>query len=389
MEKLYDHQQKLVDEMPRRHVLAHEVGTGKTTTSLAMAHKAGYRTLVICPKALKEHWVRKARQYKVDVSVYSKEEFKKHVKDIEKFETVIVDEAHWFFGMKSQLNKSLKWYLHTHKPEYVWFLTGTAYRSTPWDIYVMCILLGKQILYPVFRNQFFYERRFGPRVVPVIKEGIEEELNAIVKEVGSIVLMSDCADVPEQTYSEEYLTLTKEQKKAISELEDITPIGRYSKEHQICGGTLKDSGKRYDTPKVERVKELVAENKHVIVVCRYNEELDMLEEELSSERKVFVIRGDVKNKDEVIQNLSKEDPWVLLVNAKCSEGWEVPWCPLMVFYSYDFELKNYIQMMGRIQRMGHLKKNVYHSLIIADSVDEGVYDSMMKKEDFHIAIYTP
>ncbi len=71
----------------------------------------------------------------------------------------------------------------------------------------------------------------------------------------------------------------------------------------------------------------------------------------------------------------------------CSEGYELPTFPLMVFYSYDFSLKNYIQMLGRIQRINAIKKNVYLSLVVKDSIDSDVFTSLKKKEDFDIAIY--
>lgn len=393
MRKLFKHQSDIVRLMPKRHVLSWSVGTGKTTAALALAYYANVeRTLIICPKALKEHWTREATeafkdQTEASFIVVSKEEFKKNLAKLPPCQAMIVDEAHHFFGMTSQLRKSLGWYIKKWNPGYVWLLTGTVYRSTPWDIFVLRDLLGSPIKYQDFRYKFFVDRHFGRRIVPVPRDNVEEDLAKLVGEVGSIVRLDECTDVPEQVFTEEYLSLLPEQKKAMDDLQDLTPIARFTKEHQITGGTLKESGEQYQTEKLQRAIDLAVENKHIIIVCRYNAEIDMLRDNLpGSAGEVKIIRGDVDNRDEVIRSLPTDSPWTLLVNAACSEGWEIPYCRVMLFYSYDFSLKNYIQMLGRIQRLGHIKKNVYYSLIVKDSADEDVYDAMMRKEDVHEAI---
>ena len=60
---------------------------------------------------------------------------------------------------------------------------------------------------------------------------------------------------------------------------------------------------------------------------------------------------------------------------------------VMVFYSYDFSLKNYIQIKGRIQRINNIKKNVYFSLVVKGTIDEDVFKCIQRKEDFDIEIY--
>ena len=92
-------------------------------------------------------------------------------------------------------------------------------------------------------------------------------------------------------------------------------------------------------------------------------------------------------KRQILSQLKNQDSYVLLVNAAVSEGWELSTCPLMIFYSYDFSLVNYIQMLGRIQRANNIKRNTYISLVIKDTIDEAIYKKIQKREDFHINIY--
>jgi superfamily II DNA or RNA helicase len=132
----------------------------------------------------------------------------------------------------------------------------------------------------------------------------------------------------------------------------------------------------------------VNQNEKIMVVCRYMHELDALEDVMKKEgRTVFVLRGDTKDRDAVVQLARKADECVLLVGAQISEGWEIPEIETMIFFSHSFSLKDYLQMKGRIQRINNLKPRCYIHLIVEDSVDEGVYASLLNKKDFLAHIY--
>jgi superfamily II DNA or RNA helicase len=132
---------------------------------------------------------------------------------------------------------------------------------------------------------------------------------------------------------------------------------------------------------------LISEHKKIVIICRYNAEIDYIKSKVDTKH-VYIIRGDVKNRAEVVKQAESDDDCVVLINAACSEGYGLPSFPIMVFYSYDFSLKNYIQMLGRIQRAGHIKKNVYISLVVSKTVDEDIWDTVAnKKMDFQCEIY--
>ncbi len=80
------------------------------------------------------------------------------------------------------------------------------------------------------------------------------------------------------------------------------------------------------------------------------------------------------------------DTCVVLINASCSEGYELPSIGLIVYASLSFSLKDYIQSQGRFLRINRLKKNVYIHLVSGE-IDVAVMDAIMKKQDFHIEIY--
>ncbi len=354
------------------------------------------KVLVVCPKALKEKWKRDWLSWGKSSlpTILSKEEFRKDWQKLPKYDAVIVDEGHYFSGMTSLMSKNLRKYLKKWNVEYVWLLTATPYLSTPWNIYTLAGHLGRQWSYNDFREKFFIFRYVGRREVPVVRDGIEGEIAKLVNGMGSVVRIDECADIPEQVFETEFFKLTKEQEKAIEGIsnEEINPIVRFTKFHQIENGTLKGDGYVKDVvlscDKVDRIADMAVEHKKLAIFCRYNLQIEMLAEKLKDCGKpVYIIRGDVKNRDEITQEIESSDDAVVIINAACSEGYELPTVGVIVFASLSFSYKDYKQACGRFLRINKLKKNVYLHLVSTGSVDEAVYNSIMKKQDFDVEIF--
>jgi len=392
--KLYEHQQKLVDESPSKHLLAWGCGSGKTFASIKLAGKSS--TLIVCPKSIKEQWldeVDKHREMDI-VNVLTKEEFRRDHLKLSRYQCCILDEFHFFLGMagfrkKSAMLKALLVYIKKHEPDKIYGLTATPYMSTPYNLYAACEILGQTPNFKIFKDHFFSMVNMGRRFpVPVVKKGIEKDIARLVQRIGSTVSLEDCFDVPEQTFLTEYFDLTPEQKRVIKALDD-EGIARWTKTHQICGGTLKSDGysenQSFKSEKMDRILELVQEHKKLIIVCRYNYEIEVIKKQLKGN--IFVINGGVNDRHSVVKNAEEMEAATVLIQAQCSEGYELPSFPIMVFYSYDFSLKNYIQIIGRIQRANNLKKNVYISLVVKGGIDEDVYKCIQAKKSFDVEIY--
>lgn len=399
--KLFKHQQDIVNLSPDKHILVFGTGTGKTITAIEWANKKKAGVLIIVPKGLKTQWENEVIKWELEVPylIVTKEEFKKQLKTLPRFYSVIVDECHYFHGMKSALSKSLLAYFKVYKVPHRLLCSATPFRSSPWDIYRLMELLDykERPSYSYFNNKCFYMVRMGPRMIPQARKGIEPLLASYVQQIGSIVKLEDCIDVPEQIFEVEYFSLTSDQIKGMKEAWDPLPIVRFTKEHQICGGTLKgdeyNKAKTFKSDKLERLEELVEQNNKLIVVCRYNHEIQVIRELLESKQthKVEVINGEIppEERSNILSSLKESDKYVLIVNSACAEGWELSDCPLMIFYSMDFSLLKYIQMLGRIQRINNIKKNTYMFLLIKDSIDEDIFKTVIiNKMDFHLNIYS-
>jgi superfamily II DNA or RNA helicase len=397
---LYHHQRKLVDLAPDKWLLAWGTGSGKSLAAITICKNKGGDTLVVCPKSLVNKW-----KDDCNFDVLSKEQFKKQAPNLPYYNNFILDEFHYFSNHKSQLTKSLLNYIKNHNPQNIYGLTATPYLSSTWNLYTYGLIFGRNWNWYKWKTTYFFEIIMGYRVIgnkkipikiPKAKQVInglplDKEVARLVNCFGNTVSLEDCFDVPEQIFLTEKFELTKEQKKAIDENFDPLPIVNFSKESQISGGTLKGDAyiedQFFKSEKMDRCLDIIQEHKKVIVVCHYNNEIDVLASKVKN-KKVFIIRGDVKDRHSVVQEAEACDNCVLFAQSACSEGWEIPSFPIMVFYSYDFSLKNYVQMMGRIQRAGHIKKNVYISLVTEKTVDEDIWNTVVnKKMDFQTSIY--
>ena len=390
---LYAHQQRLIDRNPSKILLAHGTGTGKTISALSLAEKNGVQALIICPKALKPMWLRHAGSTPLQHVVMTKEEFRKQHKTLKRYNAIIVDEAHHFSGMSSLLSKALTSYLSTHNPQYRWLLTATPFRSTPWNIYRLASYLGYNWNYMSFKHEYFYDVQMGFRNVPVMRGGMEDSIAQRVREIGDVVSLQDCIDVPDQTFDVEYLELTPSQKKGIKALDDTSFIARFTHTHCIENGILDSDGysddQVFDCNKTERILALASENKKLAVICRYNSQIEHYKQILEKEKyRVFVINGAVKDRDAVVQQVEGSSECIVLIQAACSEGYELPSIGVIVFASLSFSYLDHVQALGRFLRINKLKKNHYIYLVIKDGYDEDIYNAIMEKKDFDIAIYS-
>lgn len=395
MMELYPHQQSLIDKNPNKWLLAWGTGSGKTLAAITLAKKKECPALIICPKSLTIQW---REQVPKDWPVLSKEQFKKLWDQIPHYHTICIDEFHYFSNFKSQMTKALLSYIKKHNPQNIFGLTATPYLSTSFNLYTYGKIFGKPWNWYDWNKRYFYQVKMGHRMIPMPKKEIDgltmdKEVARLVGTMGNTVALEDCFDVPEQIFQVERFELTAEQKTAIKELVDIQPISRWTHVHEICGGTLKldeyqaEKVAYYKSDKLDRAIDLINEHHKIVVVCRYNAEIDMIASKVKN-KKVYIIRGDVKNRHEVVGLAENDTNCVVLIQGSCSEGYELPSFPIMVFYSYDFSLKNYVQIIGRILRANHLKKNVYISLVVSHTVDDDIWDTVAnKKMDFQLSLY--
>lgn len=398
MTQLYVHQKKFLSENPNKSTLVWSCGTGKTRTAIEWANLSSDLTLIICPKALKANWERESKKWsngKNYVLITTKEEFRRDHRKLPDCNNVIVDEVHNGFLtplFKSQMSKALRSYIKKWSVPRVLLLSATVYTSSPWNIYNLAHFTGHNWNWRKFKETFFYDVRMGQRMIPMVKKGSEKKLSELTKKIASVVDIHDCMDVPLQLHLEpEYFSLTAEQRRAITANYDPVPIVRYTLQHEIENGILignefKES-ETYKTDKIERIEAICEENKKVAIVCRYNYQIDQLAKLL--EKKVpQIIRGDVKDRDRVCRFVEAADHAVVLIQADCGIGFELPSFEVCIYASMSYSYTSWEQMNGRFLRMNKPSRTTFVYLLTeGESIDQAVYDAVKRKEDFKINLY--
>ncbi len=407
---LFHHQAQIIDDNPQKCGLFLGTGSGKTRVALALARG---KTLVVCPKTQKEdrNWERELAKLglKLDLTVISKERFRRDSTLLGKFDTVIVDEAETCLGVTpntrqrkrvtipkaSQLFEALEAFLERTSPKRLYLCTATITR-TPMVVWAAGKLLGKTWDFYKFRDFFYFRLPMPGREVWSMKgtEECKDKLAELVRGLGYVGRLEDWFDVPDQTYKNDFVELTEQQKRRIKELriEYPDPIVALGKRLQVENGVLTGdeyaSSERYSNEKMDRILRYAEEFPRLIIWAKYTGQIQYYYEELAKKKyNVHLLTGDTKNRDQLFQNLASSSNAILIANTKISAGWEWKECPVMIFASREYSIADYIQAQGRIQRTDAIKKNLYINLIVRDHVDEAVHNCLLMKNDFSERIY--
>lgn len=407
---LYDHQKKIIAEDPKKTGLFMGTGSGKTRTALTLAKG---KTLVIAPKTQVEdqNWQRELKELNkdLDLTVLSKERFRRDAHLLPRFDTVIVDEAHTCLGVTpslkwvnrqqvpktSQLFEALGYYIKRTQPSRFYLCTATVIRS-PMTVWGAGVLLGRSWNFYEFRSTFYTKLPMPGRDVwtPKTDSVSKDRLAKAVRSLGYTGRLEDYFDVPEQTFKNEYVELTSVQKERLKRLplEYPEPIVLLGKKLQVENGVLAGDefteGESFNNAKIEKLVDYAYEFPKMIVFAKYHQQIeDIAEAVKKAGKKVYKMTGDTKDRGKLIDFLKKEDEYAFIVSAQISAGWELPECPVMIFASRTYSFVDYDQALGRIQRVKNIKKNLYINLIVKGGVDEAVHKALSQKQDFNERIY--
>ncbi len=398
--KLFEHQREIIERNPKIHGLFFETGLGKTLTAIKLIEQNVDSCLIVCPKSLKENWGREIGKWSeknIAWSIVTKEEFRRDWESLSRlnFEGVILDELHYFEGHKSQMHKNLMKYLTRVKPSCLYGLTATPMLASPYCVLALRKIFGKPIEWKKFTEYFFYRMKMGRRTIWQPRKDRDHELQELIRSVGTLRSAKECLDLPDKIFLREDFALTSDQKWQLKELDNdptiIAPIVKFTAHHQIMGGTLKSKDLSLPTKASIRLLDYIKEHDKLVVVCRYNAELKMLQRLIMKHKtSAYILNGEVKDKQMTIDIFTKNPRAVLLVNAACSEGYNLKGVNTMIFYSLDYSLKNRVQMEGRIHGSGRGvegEPSKYIDFVIPKSISEDVYDTIMRKTSFQIDLY--
>lgn len=370
--KLYKHQKKFLNDNPRGAILSWETGCAKTFTSkLWLQRREAHRAVVVCPKQIKKDW-------QGTWHTFTFEEFKKAANTNTlppNPSAIVVDEADMMASplfvakLRSQRTEALYNYIMDNPNADVLLLTATPVRSTPWNMHTLLVL--SRIVSPgtwkKYRERYFAltNMPYLPRPAWLPKKGWQKAMQPLIDKYTYTALMKDLVDLPPETH--EIIKLKAPNYEQNTEWE---PAKQFSEDHR-----LEQRGKH------KTIKEISRGYRKVVVVCKYREQIEQLQKNLSKERLTFVLDGRTRDVGKIVADAENTSECYLILQAQVAAGFELPSFAVMIFASQSYGARDYVQAKGRIKRINALKPLKYYYLQ-AGKCDEMVYKAVEAGLDF-------
>ena len=323
---------------------------------------------------------------------------------------VAIDESTTIKNHKAKRTKSLMKIAAQFK--YRRLLTGSPVTKSPMDIYSQTEFLRPGLLgyesYYAFQGRYAVTQRraMGSQSFQQIV-GFKNlgELTQNIDRFSFRVLKKDCLDLPEKIYTVRYVTLTDEQAKMYSLLQEqamllfddgemvsapavITQMLRIQ---QVMSGHLKtDDGemKYFPSRRMDALEEITEEHQgKAIIWSRFRYDIIQITEMLNKKYgkgSAAAYFGDTSDDDRATAVLNFQNPdhplrFFVGNPATAGYGLTLTEANLVVYYANDFNLETRIQSEDRAHRIGQRNNVTYVDLISEGTLDEKIVESLRNK----------
>ena len=325
---------------------------------------------------------------------------------------IAIDESTTIKNHKAKRTKALMKIAANFK--YRRLLTGSPITKSPLDIYSQAEflrpgLLGHESFY-TFQGRYavMQRRTMGAHSFQQIL-GYKniEELTTKIARFSYRVLKKDCLDLPEKIYTARYVTLTDEQAKMYSLLQQqamllfedgemvsapavITQMLRIQ---QVMSGHLKtDDGemKYFPSRRMDALTEIMDEHDgKAIIWSRFRYDIIEITKMLNKkfgEGSAAAYYGDTSDdeRNEIVQRFQDPNhPLRFFVGNPSTAGYGLTLTEanLVVYYANDFNLETRIQSEDRAHRIGQKNNVTYIDLISEGTLDEKIVEALRNKID--------
>lgn len=381
MIKLYKAQEEYMKQVKPNWLYATECGTGKTI--MAIEHHKRYfndcNILVICPASKRDtqDWQAYLKKYcdHVNYEVISYNVLPKKWKDYKDY-FVIADEGHKVSNSTKVWGKSF--FQLTKRAKGFIFLTATPFSDYDGCInYLKCMGLVKNKTQ--FMKDFAITNNY--RGFPEI-EGWkhEDRIKAMINEISRPLKKSDILELPDQIFKDVSFKASKDYNiiKKDRVLNDEVFDNQMSYMHALRQHTnLKDK-------LLWLTDFLEGTNENVVIFTNYVREVTEIKRIIKN-KEVYIVVGNEKklpNKNKDLNNT------VTLVNYTAgSEGIELTYATICIFFSPTYSYIQYTQAISRIHRIGQNKKTLYYKLITENTIEKDIYKALKFKKDFNFKIW--
>lgn len=451
--KLYPHQKENLKfhlTMPRSADFS-EMGIGKTLIALAkithlIAKGTINKVLIICPCSVIPVWEKEIEKHtsltyitlegslldkgkilnehpNEDIYIVSYDTIpgRKTTKNVLlkilfmlKFDMIVCDEVTFIKNYETLRFKAVR--LLCDSTNQILFLTGTPITNRPDTIFTIYSALdqGETFGKNFYKARNKYFRNIGV-TFPIwqIRETMKDELSHKIYTKAVRITKDECLNLPPKIFTPRYCELANEERKVYkpiaAEILRILRIGdtkinipnaltKLSKLSQICSGFLYGNEGQVVTfsnnQKIKLLEEVLEEigDEKVIIYTRWREDQRIICSTLERLHKSFrTLSGDSKDRKIPIQDFQEKEEVKILVANIAVGGYALTLTATryIIYYSLSFALTDWLQSQDRIHRVGQTKTCFYIPLLVRDSIDEYIYESLEHKVDLAKTIIDP
>ena len=278
-------------------------------------------------------------------------------------------------------------------------LTGTPATNGLLKLFgqYLCLDAGSRLGTGVtaFRNRFFESDYMGYKWS--LRKGADARIHELIQDMTYQISAKDYLELPKLTVRDTWLELPKKVRKQYDELEkeffvelddqDVEVFSEAALQNkliQFCNGAyyLQPGNPEYEhlhDAKLDELESIVEEMAGQPLLVSYNFKFDRDRIKKKFGDLVTDIRED--SAEVIVEKFNNGEIPILIGHpASMGHGLNLQHaCNHLVMFGLNWDLELYEQVLGRLHRNGQKKPVVVHQLLVKDSMEEAVADSLSSK----------
>lgn len=413
---LYPHQTKALEETKRFNKVGYflDMGLGKTfvgSEKLIGMNLTQGKSILICQKSKIADWRSHfADYYRNDISAYDLSDKKQYTDFIENpvgfryqlgiinyelvfrrpdllkihFITMMLDESSMITNPTAKRTK----FIHKMNTDNVILLSGTPTGGKYEKLWSQLRLLGWNISKELFFKQYvvqeWIEDGSGFRIPHIVGYKNVDRLKNKLAEHGCIFMKTEeVFDLPEKITVPVMVSNTKDfryfMRNSIVTLPDgteligDTALNKRLYARQLCG--------QYSTAKMTAFQNLVeSTDDRLIVFYNFNEELFRMKAVVESlEKPISIVNGSVKD----LGAYENQSDSVTFVQYQAgAKGLNLQKANKIIYFTLPQGSEDFEQSMKRIHRIGQKNNCFYYLLMVKNSVEEDILETLKMRKDY-------
>lgn len=419
--ELYPHQSEAVEKLLPLRVgaLFMEHGTGRTRTAIELVRRrTGKFSAVIwfCPYAIKENIRAEILKHcgaiapcwniiGIESMSSNLAAITEALDRIDDRAFVILDQSHYIKGYRAK--RSNRIVRAAARARYRLIMSGLPISQGVQDLFMQFTFLSSKILgyrsfYSFSANHLEYDR-YHPQ--KVIRAHNLEYLSAKIAPYVYQTTREACGELPERLYSVRRFRMNPLQRELYRRLKErVLQAGVFNSHslftlftrlQQVLSGFCPDRHGRLrplGNPRLEALEELLlslGSRVRIVIWAKFQFDLDTLESQLPPEETVVLRAGIPPEEQEKILSAFRSERRILVASVKLSR------CPLdlnaadvVIFYNNTFSYAERVRAEERCQTPGRRRTIRCIDLLCADSIDEKIRQSLLRKNGVAVEFRT-